>query len=165
LKNKVLYRKRIRLLTLLLQVGLLIAGLTAFWIPEGVSFIVNDIQLGQYINQQEWLAYVNEGVQVTNDAYPFIWYGTDWMVFAHILFAILFTGLLIDPIKNVWLVQFGWIACGLIVPLAAILGYIRGIPIIWQTFDCLFGVIAAAVLLAIHKEIQKLQHLNKYVCP
>lgn len=149
--------KRIRTLTILLQLGLLIAGLTAFWIPQGVDFLVNDVQMGQLINQQEWLTHVNQGVQAVDHSYPFLWYGTDWMVFAHILFAILFYGLYKDPFRNKWLVQFGFIACALILPLAAILGHFRGIPIIWQSLDCLFGVIAAALLYIIRKDIKTLE--------
>jgi hypothetical protein len=161
LNFKVLYMKRIYILTAFLQLGLLIAGLTAFWIPQGVDFLVNDVQMGKFIHQEQWLQHVNEGVQAINHSYPFIWYGTDWMVFAHILFAILFTGLFIDPVRNKWLVQFGYIACGLIVPLAAILGNIRGIPIVWQSFDCLFGVIAVLILYTIHRDIIKLEHKTK----
>jgi len=160
LKYKVLYIKQIRILTVCLQIGLLIAGLTAFWIPQGVDFLVNDVQMGRLINQQEWLIQVNQGVQAVDHSYPFIWYGTDWMVFAHILFAILFYGLYKDPIRNKWLVQFGFIACALILPLAAILGYIRGIPMIWQTLDCAFGVIAGGILLVIYRNIKRLEYYN-----
>lgn len=156
--------KQIRILTVLLQLGILIAGLTAFWIPQGVDFLVNDVQMGKLINQQQWLIHVNHGVQAIDHSYPFIWYGTDWMVFAHILFAILFFGLYQDPVRNKWLVKFGFIACALIVPLAAILGYIRGIPMIWQSLDCLFGVIAGGILFIIHRNIQKLENfkINRY---
>ena len=149
--------KRIRILTVLLQLGLLIAGLTAFWIPQGVDFLVNDVNLGKYLNQEDWLMHVNTGVQAINHSYPFVWYGTDWMVFAHILFAVLFYGLYTNPVRNKWLVQFGFIACGLIIPLAAIMGYVRGIPLIWQSLDCLFGVIAAVLLFFIHKSIKQLE--------
>ncbi len=152
--------KRIQTLTVILQLGLLIAGLTAFWIPEGVHFLANDTQLGQIIHQEQWLQHVNTGVQEINRSYPFIWYGTDWMVFAHILFALLFYGLYANPIRNKWLVQFGFMACALIVPLAAIMGYIRRIPLIWQTLDCLFGVVAAIILYQIHRSIKKLENTN-----
>ena len=101
--------KRIRRLTILLQLGLLIAGLTAFWIPEGVNFLVNGTRLGEFIQQEQWLQHVNRGIQEVNNTYPFIWYGTDWMVFAHILFAILFYGLYKNPVRNKWLVQFGFL--------------------------------------------------------
>ncbi len=148
--------KQIRILVLLLQLGLLIAGLTAFWIPQGVSFLTHDTQLGSLIHQQEWLETVDTGVQTIDRSYPFIWYGTDWMVFAHILFAILFYGLYKDPIKNQWLVHFGIIACLLIVPLALIMGPIRGIPFIWQLLDCSFGLIAGIILLLLNQRINKL---------
>ncbi|MFT7591693.1 MAG: hypothetical protein ACI9UJ_001622 [bacterium] len=149
--------RQIRFLTIMVQLGLLIAGLTAFWIPQGVSFLVNDVKLGSFINQEQWLLHVNNGVQSIDKTFPFIWYGTDWMVFAHILFAVLFIGLYRDPVRNKWLVEFGFIACALIVPLAAIMGYVRGIPPIWQLFDCLFGIIAGIILYKIYTSIRKLE--------
>jgi hypothetical protein len=45
-----------------------------------------------------------------------------------------------DPVKNVWVVEFGMIACVLVIPLALICGPLRGVPWFWRLIDCSFGV-------------------------
>jgi hypothetical protein len=51
-----------------------------------------------------------------------------------------FIGPLRDPIKNMWGIEFGMIACILLIPLALICGPIRGLPFFWTLIDCAFGV-------------------------
>jgi hydrogenase/urease accessory protein HupE len=67
-------------------------------------------------------------------------YGTDWLAFAHIVIAIAFFGAIRDPVRNIWVVEFGMIACMLVVPLALIWGGVRSIPFFWRLIDCSFGV-------------------------
>jgi hypothetical protein len=50
-------------------------------------------------------------------------------------------GPLKDPVRNLWVVEFGMIACVLVVPLALICGPLRGIPFFWRLIDCSFGVL------------------------
>jgi hypothetical protein len=76
-----------------------------------------------------------------NKEYPFLAYGYDWLAFAHFLLAILFIGPLREPVKNRWVIEFGMIACLLIVPFAFIAGHYRNIPVGWRVIDCSFGVI------------------------
>jgi len=48
----------------------------------------------------------------TNQRYPFLSYGTDWLAFAHLIIAILFIGPLIDPVKNSWIISWALsVAC------------------------------------------------------
>ena len=77
-------------------------------------------------------------------------YGTDWLAFAHLVIAVAFVGPLRDPVKNVWVVEWGMIACLSVIPLALICGPIRGIPFCWQIIDCSFGVVGV-IPLAIRK--------------
>ena len=149
--------KKIKTYTALLMAGLVIAGATAFFIPWGVDLIVNHTPLPKWINQTVWLNYVLNGVVQIDKSYDFIWYGTDWMAFAHLLFAILFYGLYKDPIRNKWLVSFGLVACVAIAPIALGFGHLRGIPLIWQFLDMAFGVIAGALLLRIKSLIQSIE--------
>jgi hypothetical protein len=88
-----------------------------------------------------WITYVNKGLTETYQNYPFIPYGTDWLAFAHIAIAVAFIGPLRDPVKNIWVIEFGIIACILIVPTALICGSIRGIPLFWRLIDCSFGIL------------------------
>ena len=60
---------------------------------------------------------------------PFLGYGTDWLAFGHFVIAIVFIGPLRDPVKTVWVVEFGMIACVLVVPFALVMGGVRGIPL------------------------------------
>lgn len=57
-----------------------------------------------------WVDTVYKGVNEVNTNYPFIAYGTDWLAFAHLVLAVLFIGIIKDPV-NVWVLQFGLIAC------------------------------------------------------
>jgi len=75
-----------------------------------------------------WIEKVYAGVSDTNQRYPFLSYGTDWLAFAHLIIAILFIGPLIDPVKNSWIISWGIICCLLVFPLALIAGPIREIP-------------------------------------
>jgi hypothetical protein len=67
-------------------------------------------------------------------------YGTDWLAFGHIAIAIAFIGALRNPVRNIWLFDFGMIACVLIVPWAFVFGGLRGIPVYWRLIDCSFGI-------------------------
>jgi len=70
--------------------------------------------------------------------------------------AIAFWGPFKDPVRNVWVVQFGMISCVAVVPLALIAGPIRGIPWGWQLIDISFGVIGIIPLLFAYANIRKL---------
>ena len=56
------------------------------------------------------------------------------------MLAIVFWGPIKDPVNNIWVIQFGLIACVLVIPLALIAGQVRGIPFGWRLIDCSFGV-------------------------
>jgi hypothetical protein len=73
------------------------------------------------------------------------------------MLAILFIGPLRDPVKNSWVIEFGMIACLLIIPLAFIAGYIRHIPIFWRIIDCSFGVFGIIPLMICYKNIKLLK--------
>jgi hypothetical protein len=62
------------------------------------------------------------------------------LAFAHLTIAVAFIGPIRDPVKNVWVIQFGMIACVMVIPLAVICGALRGIPWYWRLIDCSFGV-------------------------
>ncbi|CAM5660696.1 hypothetical protein SALBM217S_01493 [Streptomyces griseoloalbus] len=49
---------------------------------------------------------------------PFLLLGTDWLAFAHLVIAVAFYGPYRDPVRNIWVVEFGMIACAGIIPLA-----------------------------------------------
>jgi hypothetical protein len=61
-----------------------------------------------------------------------------------------------DPVRNIWVVHFGMIACVAVVPLALIAGPIRGIPWGWQIIDMSFGVFGLVPLFFAERGIRRL---------
>ena len=104
---------------------------------------------------------VRDALVESNANYPFMAYGTDWLAFAHFVLAIAFIGPLRDPVRNVWVVEFGMIACGLILPFAFVMGSMREIPLGWRLMDCAFGVIGFLVLWICRRLIKQLEASNK----
>jgi hypothetical protein len=60
-------------------------------------------------------------------------------------------------VRNKWVVQFGMIACVLVIPLAAICGPLRGIPLSWMPIDMSFGVIGIVPLILAYRHIRVLE--------
>lgn len=149
--------KRIRLLISLFILGLVLSGLTAFPIRMQLEMGHEFIQQYAWDNAlSRWLEKVYLGVSETDNHYPFIAYGTDWLAFAHLVIAIAFVGPLRDPVRNIWVIHFGIIACIGIFPLALIAGHVREIPLFWRLIDCSFGLIGGALLWHCKSRINRL---------
>ena len=140
------------------MVGLVASGLTAFPLAPEAQLLNH--ALGPVRDQApaltHWIELVSLGLSETGTRYPFLAYGTDWLAFAHLMIAVAFWGPLKDPVRNIWVVQFGLIACAGIIPLALICGPIRGIPFIWTCIDMSFGVVGAIPLLLAYRHIRRL---------
>lgn len=89
---------------------------------------------------------IHRGLAATYSAYPFIDYGTDWLAFGHFVIAIFFIGPLLDPRRNIWVINAGTIACLLVIPTALILGDFRQLPLWWRLIDCAFGAVGVIPL-------------------
>jgi hypothetical protein len=144
-------------------IGLVVSGLTAFpllW-ELGISSAILHADWSPASTWMpglvEWIDRVHEGLLASYGPYPFIAYGTDWLAFAHLVIAAAFIGPLRDPIRNIWTVQWGLIACLGVVPLALIAGTIRGLPWGWMLVDISFGVLGAIPLLFALAGIRKLE--------
>lgn len=154
-------QRHIRRLLLLFIIGLIVSGITAFPIEWQLSIANQWIQNFNWDNNlTRWLSLAYEGIRQTNAAYPFISYGTDWLAFAHLVIAIAFIGPLKDPVRNIWVIEFGIIACVSILPLAFVAGAIREIPLYWRMLDCMFGVIGGFLLWVCHRKIKQLEILQ-----
>ncbi|MFB7514312.1 hypothetical protein [Streptomyces sp. NPDC056144] len=105
----------------------------------------------------EWIHRVRGGVEEAGEHAPYLLYGTDWLAFAHLVIAVAFYGVYRDPVRNVWVVEFGMIACAGIIPLALICGPIRSIPFWWSVVDMSFGVIGILPLLHVRRMIKRLE--------
>ncbi len=154
--------RKIKRLILLFILGLCLSGITAFPLLPEISFLSKLIPQIALEFVRIWIGKVYTGIAAINNSYPFIAYGTDWLAFAHLVIAVVFIGPLRDPIRNMWVIQFGRIACCMIFPLAFICGTIREIPFWWQLIDCSFGVFGLILLTCIYRNIQKLESLTHY---
>ena len=155
--------RRVRALLIFFIGALLISGVTAFplgWELELLNQIVlmSPIQIPSLI---EWVSLVNRGLQESYTQYPFIAYGTDWLAFAHIVIAIAFIGPLKNPVRNIWVIEWGMIACVFVIPLAVIMNPIRDIPFFWTLVDCSFGVFGIIPLWIIRRDILQIAQLEK----
>jgi hypothetical protein len=108
----------------------------------------------------EWIERVHAGLDTADSRYPFLLYGTDWLAFAHLVIAVAFLGPYRDPVRNIWVVDFGVIACAGIIPLALICGPIRGIPLWWSLIDMSFGLFGVIPLLVVRRHIKRLEALT-----
>ena len=136
--------KDIKRWIIVFMISLALSGITAIPAETELSLLVSYFPADG--STGKWLERVFIGIRDTNNRYPFLAYGYDWLAFAHIVLAVLFIGPLKDPVKNKWVIEFGIIACLMIIPFAMIAGYFRGIPIGWRLIDCSFGVIGIVPL-------------------
>lgn len=81
------------------------------------------------------------------------------------MIAVAFYGPYRDPVRNIWVVEFGMIACAGIVPLALICGPIRGIPFWWSVIDMAFGVFGVLPLYVVRRRIKRLEALTRPEAP
>lgn len=134
----------IRVWIAILMAGLVVSGITAFPLREELAFASTTLHGlgldGTFAGVVEWVDRVAQALATTYAAFPFIAYGTDWLAFAHLVIAAAFIGPFRDPIRNIWVLQWGLLPCLGIIPLALIAGSIRGIPLGWQLIDMSFAI-------------------------
>ena len=154
--NEQQLRKRIRTWVLIFIVGLVLSGVTAFPIETELAFLARNSSVFPDF-MARWFETIYGAVKDTNTRYPWLAYGTDWLAFGHIVIGTTFIGPLRDPVKNIWVIQFGMIACVMVLPLAFIAGPIRHIPIYWSFIDSCFGIFGIIPLYICYKSIRKLE--------
>ena len=156
--------KGIRVWLVFFVVCLVLSGVTAFplvhelrWTEEALRSLGAPEHLPGLM---EWIARVRDGLDTADADHPFLLYGTDWLAFAHLVIAVAFYGPYRDPVRNIWVVEFGMIACAGIIPLALICGPIRGIPLWWSVIDMAFGVVGVIPLYVVRRRIKRLEALT-----
>lgn len=158
-------RRRVRLLLSLFVVGLVLSGLTAVPIQTGAPLLQKLAGEGSWVESWwpafvAWISHVDRGVTEVGREQPFLFYGTDWLAFGHIAIAVFFLGPLRDPVRNLWVIHAGMIACILVIPWALVFGPIRGIPFFWRLIDCSFGVIGIVPLYMASRYIRRIAELD-----
>ncbi len=151
--------KHIRAWVLLFMLGIVLSGITAFPIVTELQWLNDHLNLFPAF-LIPWIKEVYTGVVQTNAAYPFMAYGTDWLAFAHLIIALLFVGVLRNPVRNKWIIDWAILCCLLVLPQALIAGPIRGIPFFHSLIDCSFGLIGIIPLLIVRKKINQLKKIQ-----
>jgi len=154
--------REIRVLLYVFVTGLAVSGITAFPIHTQLAYAhswIASLHLNNSLTQ--WIDTVYRGVDEVDRNYPFIAYGTDWLAFAHLMLAVLFFGIIKEPVRNIWVIKFGLLACAGIFPLAFIAGSIRGIPFFWQLIDCSFGVFGGIILWMCYSRVKRLASVGQ----
>lgn len=161
-------RRRICFWLIVFIVGLVLSGLTAFPLVSEVKLlhrILDAIGVARWFpSGGEWIGRVDRALIDADNNYPFLFYGTDWLAFAHLTIAIAFSGPLRDPVKNIWVIEFGMITCAAVIPLAMIAGPIRGIPFFWRLIDCSFSVVGIIPLWLAYRYTKAFKRLSSCSC-
>ncbi|WP_018588677.1 hypothetical protein [Salinispora arenicola] len=153
---------RIRVWLWIVVAGLVLSGVTAFPLEVEVRWLLRVVNpLADHLPALvAWIERVHTGLVETAERHPFVLYGTDWLAFAHLVLAVAFWGPLRDPVRNVWVVQLGMIACIGIVPLALICGPLREIPWFWTVVDLSFAIAAFPPLWFAYRHIRAIEALH-----
>ncbi|MFG2455129.1 hypothetical protein ACGFSG_37800 [Streptomyces sp. NPDC048512] len=155
--------KGIRAWLVFFVVSLVLSGATAFPLVHELHWtedLLRSLSVPEHLPAlTDWIERVRRGLDTADADYPFLLYGTDWLAFAHLVIAVAFYGPYRDPVRNIWVVEFGMIACAGIVPLALICGPVRGIPFWWTLIDLSFGVLGVIPLYVVRKKIKRLEAL------
>ena len=148
--------KKIRLLIVFFIIALILSGVTAFPVETELYWLLDHPSMVPAF-AKEWLQNVYAGLVETNNKYPMLAYGFDWMAFAHIVIAMTFIGPLKEPVKNKWVIDWALLACVAVIPLAFIAGPVRHIPLFHILIDCSFGVIGLIPLFICRSWIWQLE--------
>ncbi|MGZ3920198.1 MAG: hypothetical protein ACXVC7_07905 [Bacteroidia bacterium] len=127
---------KLRRILICFIVLLIVSGLTAFPVRTEIEFLITHLNSFP-VFFQAWILQLKASIDVTPEV---VLYGTDWLAFAHIIIALFFIPVFIDPVKHKANLIIGMIACVAVFPLAFICGPIRSIPFFHRLIDCAFGI-------------------------
>ncbi len=160
--NRIPLLVRFRVTLACFIIGLVLAGATAFPLTTELKWLAAWLQSApvQLPVLNEWIFRVRDALIETDGKFPFLAYGYDWLAFAHLMIGIAFIGPLRDPVRNRWILEWAMICCACVLPLAFIMGPIRGIPLGWTLVDCAFGVVGFPPLWLCWKWSKELERSN-----
>ena len=147
----------------ILILALVLSGVTALPLQHELELVaqmrgLEHIQPTDATNGfDRWILTVRDGLCESYAVHPWLAYGTDWLAFAHVVLAVFFIGPFVDPVRNIWVLRAGLIACVLVIPLALICGAVRHIPFGWRLIDCSFGIFGAIPVLCCLRLAKRLE--------
>lgn len=165
MQEALVLQRRVRALVIFFMLALTVSGLTAIPLAWELGILNRLAGSGSVLSAclpavGRWIGYVHDGLRSAYLVFPQISYGTDWLAFAHVAIAVAFVGPLVDPLRNRWVIEWGMIACGLLLPWTLVLGALRGIPWFWQLADMSFGLIGVLPLWLTRRYILRLAQLT-----
>lgn len=146
---------KIRLLILFFIIALIVSGATAMPAETLLNWLMNYKEMFP-LKLGNWLETCYHALVDTNNKYPFLAYGYDWLAFAHFVIALSFIGPYRNPVKNIWIIDWQIICCFAVIPFAFIAGPIRHIPIFHIVIDCCFGILGLIPLFICRSWIKQL---------
>ena len=153
-------KKQIRYMLLFFMIALAFSGATAIPVEEELRAVLPHLNAESTI--AKLLQEVYSAVVQVRQQYPFLMYGYDWLAFAHFVIAVAFIGPFKDPVRNIWVIEFGMIACVMVLPFALVFSAYRGLPFWWSLIDCSFGVFGILPLWYCHRKIKQLERLTAF---
>ncbi|MFJ5307709.1 hypothetical protein [Streptomyces sp. NPDC088350] len=117
-------------------------GIRAWLVLFVVCLVLSGATAFPLVHELRWTEDVLRSLDTADTDYPFLLHGTDRPAFAHLVIAVAFYGPCRDPVRNIWVVEFGMI---------------RGIPFWWTVIDMSFGVIGIVPLYVVRKKIKRLE--------
>jgi hypothetical protein len=154
--NDTMLLRKFRFWMVVFMCGLVFSGVTAFPIQRELNALVKMVP-NSNLPLMSWLTEVDHAIRETNRNYPFLSYGTDWLGYAHLVITFGFVGALIDPVRNKWLITFGFAACVAVIPFALIAGAVRHVPLGWSLVDIGFGVFGMIPLLLCRRLVRQME--------
>ena len=150
--------RRVRWLTALFILGLVLSGATAIPLETELNWLTGWLGASGSSGSSllRWVERVRAALAETNSRYPFLTYGTDWLAFGHFMIALAFCWAWRDPVRCRWMYDYGLVACALVIPYALVMGGLRGIPPGWRLIDCSFGVCGAIPLWLCRRYLRRL---------
>ncbi len=147
---------KIRIMIIFFMIALILSGATAMPAETGLAWLMQfKDAMPQFM--ADWLQTCYIALKDTNNKYPFLAYGYDWLAFAHFVIALSFIGPLRNPVKNIWIIEWQILCCICVFPLALIAGPIRQIPVFHILIDCSFGLFGIIPLLICRHWTKKLE--------
>ena len=149
---------RIRIAIIIFIILLMLSGITAMPVYTEMQWLMQQHWFADDSLIGAWFQAVWLGVQTMNEDFPFMFYGYDWLAFAHIIIGLAFIGPYKDPVKNKWVIEWAILCCYCVIPLAFIMGPLRGIPWFHILIDCSFGIFG---LIPLYMERSWIRRLEK----
>ena len=148
------YKTKIQMSLAIFITLLALSGITAFPIQTELEYLFTIKHILPPIFEH-WISSLGLWINSTPDI---MFYGTDWLAFAHLVIALFFIPVYRKPVQYQGNIHIGMIACIGIFPVIFICGPLRGILFGHLLVDCSFGVIGFAVLYYINQQINRLKH-------